>query len=400
MDSSLNNNSRSIQRAKKEYNNIRENEAFNKTYYNRSDGLAAPPHTICLSVNSNCFMKCKMCDIGTANSRQNNSFDSNFFSFKYAKTEKYKETSLCHLKAIIDEVAPSNPIIKTNFVEPLLYGNLRELAEYIKRKKLKYYTITNGWTLKKHAHWLAEFCDLVRVSLDGIEEVHDTIRGKKGAYSHAMEGLKELIQEKHRKGSETPIVGVCYTISNYNYFNLYGFMEALDRENLLDDIYINFNHLLYTTQWEIDETIKCSTLFTELKCSSLDKVALKKINIDKLKREIEKLYVRFPKERYHYYFSPWLELDDIQPYYDPDIHMFAGTPCYLPWYAAQLDMDGNVNIYGHCILPNFGNAFKDGFFNAWNSPFARQSRLSLKSVGSFPGCNKCIGTLYPLRGRE
>ncbi|MGE4291023.1 MAG: radical SAM/SPASM domain-containing protein [Desulfovibrio sp.] len=386
--------------SRQEYETIRQREAQSKAYYERDDGVAAPPHTLCLSVNNNCFMSCKMCDIGTANASRMARLHENQFSDRYVQTRRYQELPFERIQDIVDEMAPFDPIIKTNFVEPLLYSRLRETAEYIKAKGLKYYTITNGWMLQKHAPWLAELADLVRVSLDGTAAVHDGIRGKKDSHARTIAGLKALVEAKRLAGRKRPIVGLCYTVSNFNYFNLLECMEGLEREGLLGEVYINFNHLLYTTQWEIDETRAASPLFVDLKRSSIDNIALLELRTDVLQGQIEALATRYPQSDYHHYFSPWLKNEDLEAFYDPATRMFPGTPCYLPWYAAQLDLEGNIGIYGHCILPNLGNAFDQGFMAAWNSERARQIRLELKQAGSFPACNKCIGTLYPLRGRE
>ena len=387
-------------KSRQEYTSIREREAANKTYYQRDDGKALPPHTICISVNNNCFMTCKMCDIGTANSTHMSKMRSNQFSDRYIRTRQYQELPLERIKALVDEMAPHKPIIKTNFVEPLLYKQLKPAAEYIKMSGLKYYTITNGWVLEKNAPWLAETCDLIRVSLDGTASVHDVIRGKKGSFDRTIRGIKALIKAKKALGRDRPIVGVCFTVSNYNYNNLLDFMETLQSERLLEDLYVNFNHLLYLTEWEIERSKAVSNLFEDLKRCSVDDIVLEELDIPTLKQQVETLYERFPQTDYHYYFSPWLESQDLDTYYDPDEAMFPDTPCYLPWYAAQLDIEGNMGVYGHCILPDFGNAFEDGFMNAWNSARACEIRKELKKSGSFPGCNKCIGTLYPLRGRD
>ena len=169
-----------IEQSKKEYLAIRRREAENKAYYDHPDGIAAGPHTICLSVNNNCFMRCKMCDIGTAN--RSKSKGGGAFAKRY-HGKKFREFSLERIRSLLDEVVHFSPTIKTNFVEPLLSQNTREIAQLVKEKGLKYYTITNGWLLKKNAVWLVELkTNLVRISIDGTAEVHDAIRGISGSY--------------------------------------------------------------------------------------------------------------------------------------------------------------------------------------------------------------------------
>ena len=79
--------------------------------------------------------------------------------------------------------------------------------------------------------------------------------------------------------------------------------------------------------------------------------------------------------------------------------MFKGQPCFLPWYIAQVDIDGDVTVRGHCALPAFGNLMERDFMSVWNSEHAMGLRNYLKTNGTMGVCNKCIGTLYELRGR-
>lgn len=387
--------------AKQEYSWIREREARNKARYEQGDGTAALPHTICLTVNNNCFMRCKMCDIGATNREQNLDADANMFSEKYGNTGKYAEFPIERLKALVDEVAHDAPIIKTNFVEPMLYSGIEEIARYVKSKGMKYYTITNGWQLKKNAEWVVDAeIDLLRVSLDGSRDMHDGIRGVNGSFDRTVEGLKEIIELKKRNGVEAPVLGICYTISDSNFDHLLDFMDCMEAEGLLqEDVYVNFSHLMFTVPWEAEETIALSDTFAHLKKSSIDSIDFSKLDTAVLADQIRGLKSKY-EGKYHYYFTPGLNPDDVGEYYDPDARMFPGTPCYLPWQAAQIDMHGEVNIYGRCILPSFGNIMEQSFEDVWNSPVAQQLRKDLKEAGSYPGCNRCIGTLYPLRGRD
>ena len=387
--------------SRQEYQDIRRREAENKKWYARSDGRAAMPHTICLSVNNNCYMRCKMCDIGATNEDRRRGLDQGYFSDRYRREGRYLEFPLERLKELVDEVAPKGPIIKVNFVEPLLYKGLEEFAGHVKRRGLKFYTITNGWLLKRHARWLAELpADLIRVSLDGPEDVHDDVRGIRGSFAKTMEGLHELIRSKADGKQSPPILGLCYTISSYNYDRLVEMMDLLDREGLLEHIYVSFNHLYYTTPWEVERTRGAADMFQDIKPCSMDHAAFERMDVECLSGQIAQLRRKYDSKRYHYYFSPQLELDDLASYYDPNQWMFPGTPCYLPWYAAQISIDGEVGVWGHCMLPSFGNVMEHGFDEVWNSEKAQAVRLELKAAGSYPMCNKCIGTLYPLRGRD
>jgi MoaA/NifB/PqqE/SkfB family radical SAM enzyme len=388
-------------RSREEYMAIRERERQNKAMYCEGSGLALAPHTICLSVNNNCFMSCKMCDIGAANSGRLSEVEQGYFSRRYAKHRGYVEFPFDRIKDLVDEMSPYSPIFKTNFVEPLLYRRIRDVAEYVKGKGLKYYTITNGWTLARHVPWLIELeADLVRVSLDGVPNVHDFIRGRPGSFERTLSGITELLKQRDRRGQFAPILGICYTISNFNYFNIVDFMEYLRLQGILERVYVNFNHLQFTTPWEVAATKAESEYFDHLCECSLADVVFSDIDVAVLETQLHTVAERFDQEKYHYYFSPWLQAADLSDFYSPEKWMFPRTPCFLPWQAAQIEIDGSLGVYGHCILPTFGNIMESSFMEVWNSTAAAKIRTDLKRNGSFPACNRCIGTLYPLRGRD
>ena len=132
-----------------EYQEIRSREEANKQFYTRPDGVSAPPHTLCISVNNQCAFKCQHCDVGIVNRAKDNSLiGEKFFSSRYQKTGEFNLFPLDRIKDLVDEMAPHGPIIKTNLMEPLLYPDLPEVAKYIKDAGLKFHTLTNGWKLK------------------------------------------------------------------------------------------------------------------------------------------------------------------------------------------------------------------------------------------------------------
>jgi len=385
---------------KNEYLEIRAREKANQISYRRRDGLADPPHTVCLSVNNNCFMRCRMCDIGVSN-RERGGGEASLFSSRYKEGDAYQEAPLEDLKRIVDQVARFGPVIKPNFVEPLLYKPLPHLADYVKSKGLKFYTITNGWLLRKQADWLTELpADLIRVSLDGPEAVHDGLRGMKGSYRRVMDGLEAVLARKKGGPQSRPLLGLCYTISDHNYKFLKEFMDGLHKNGLLPWVYVNFNHLFYTTEWEVAASRRQHEMFKELKTCSVCQASPQKVDTAALAEQIRLLGESYDPEQHHYYFSPRLTPDDLAPYYDPDAVMHPGAPCHLPWCAAQVSITGELGVFGHCILPSFGNVFAQGFEEAWNSQTTRAIRRGLQEMGSFAGCNKCIGSLGPLRGRS
>ena len=77
--------------------------------------------------------------------------------------------------------------------EPLLR---RDLPQILEESSKRFYTsiVTNGWLLKERIREIEDYLDHLFVSIDGIGETHDKIRGVSGSFDRAVEGIKESVK--------------------------------------------------------------------------------------------------------------------------------------------------------------------------------------------------------------
>ncbi|EQD45680.1 radical SAM domain-containing protein, partial [mine drainage metagenome] len=75
--------------------------------------------------------------------------------------------------------------------EPLLR---RDLPEILAESHRRFHTsvVTNGWLLRNRVDDLVPHLDMLFVSLDGIGELHDRLRGIPGSYARAVEGIRSV----------------------------------------------------------------------------------------------------------------------------------------------------------------------------------------------------------------
>ncbi|HZW55748.1 MAG TPA: PTO1314 family radical SAM protein [Nitrososphaerales archaeon] len=73
--------------------------------------------------------------------------------------------------------------------EPLLR---RDLPQILAESHERFYTslVTNGWLLKERIREIGEHLEYLFVSLDGIGSLHDELRGIKGSFDRATNGIK------------------------------------------------------------------------------------------------------------------------------------------------------------------------------------------------------------------
>src|SRR5437773_8058850 len=164
-----------------------------------ADNLPMPTF-VQLRVTNLCNLRCKMCgqwgDSGI--------YRADGFSDSATDGEKERnriqeligakrQLALADYVKLLDELAPSRPIISLFGGEPLLYPEILPLVREIKSSGLTCTVITNGGRLERYAKELVEAgIDSIAVSIDGPPDVHDRIRGQKGSFEAAAAGVRAV----------------------------------------------------------------------------------------------------------------------------------------------------------------------------------------------------------------
>ncbi len=108
------------------------------------------------------------------------------------------ELSLDEWKGILDEIKSEYdghlPQINVTGGEPLLYPHFEELMTYAKSLGFRWGMTSNAVLIDRGCAKMLERSGMrtISVSIDGLEDTHDRLRGKKGAYRLAMEGINNL----------------------------------------------------------------------------------------------------------------------------------------------------------------------------------------------------------------
>lgn len=149
------------------------------------------------------------------------------------------ELTTSEARRFIDDLADFQvPVLLFSGGEPLIRPDFFELAEYAASKGIRPTLSTNGTLITREAAGKIKEIGVgyVGVSLDGLREINDKFRGRKGAFQAAMEGIRNCVAVGQR-------VGLRFTINRHNYEeldNIFDFIEAekIDR--------VCFYHLVYS----------------------------------------------------------------------------------------------------------------------------------------------------------
>lgn len=345
-------------------------------YYLDPSGRSAYPSEVYICINNKCDMRCKMCDVGQR--QECSSF------YKNLMTPSEEQLTLDDFKKLIDDVAGFKPIIHINGTEPLLYKDLLEFIEYTGATGLSCGITTNGSRLHKLAERLVEAgTKKICVSIDGPPEVHDSIRGVPGTFNRAYNGLKKISEIKKETERKYPKQHIEYTISDYNYMCLeetVSLLQGLDLDN------INFSLLDFRTNEMVK---KHNQLYPEYPATETctSGVSIESIDIKVLAEEIKKIKMKHTNVS----FSPDLDPHELDLYHRKPEIFLRGRKCMVPWWATQINSNGDIVPFARCLNVVLGDIKKKSFKDIWNDEPYRAFRRALRCAKAFPGCTRCIG---------
>ena len=160
-----------------------------------------PPIFVAWDITYKCNLDCFFCDRQTLYHDKVN-----------------KDLGLSKAKMVVDNLADADVMtLGITGGEPLLRNDLEELAKYAKDKGLIVTLSTNGTLVtRSRAQRLVNSFHSISVSLDGLADTHDRIRGKKGTYDKAIQGLKHLTTTNPRACA----IGVNFVLNKFNFQEL------------------------------------------------------------------------------------------------------------------------------------------------------------------------------------
>jgi len=142
-----------------------------------------------------------------------------------------EELSTDEGKMLIDQLAEfGSPVLILSGGEPLMRGDIFELARYGTEKGLRMAMGTNGTLIDDEVagHLADSGVVSVAISLDSAKpETHDSFRGVKGAWEKAIEGTKACLRHGIQVRFNT-------TVTQANFHEIGDILELAERLGILD----------------------------------------------------------------------------------------------------------------------------------------------------------------------
>ncbi len=168
------------------------------------------PQFISFTVTNACNLRCKMCGQWS---------ESGYIKNKTGVSSH--QLKLDEWKKLVDEISQH----KIRFIlvrggEPFLYPGIIELLEYINSKGIFVSIDTNGTVCEEYIPDLLRIGNMhITFSVDGPEQIHDSVRGMNGSFNKIKENIL-LFNKMERETGKKISKSICFTISKYSYKGL------------------------------------------------------------------------------------------------------------------------------------------------------------------------------------
>lgn len=266
--------------------------------------------------------------------------------------------------------------------EPFLHPEIWEIVRAIKERGFYCIINTNGVLLEKNIdNIINSKLDMLIVSIDGPQKIHDEIRQVNGTFKRIERGLKALKNKARPKPHI--VINSVITESNYRYLKqIYLLKEGLGADN------IEFQLMTFYSQQEIQIYKKLyHHYFKHIPCSA-DTFPLSQgdINLDILIQHIQEIKnLNDPQVR----FFPYI-LNTPQDFKNYFVHPSAINFTHCESIEKTLWIEANGDVIPCSNFPDFvvGNIYTDSFEAIWNSKKLTMFRRCLRKQ-LFTICYRC-----------
>ncbi len=324
----------------------------------KTDKIYSMPIVI-LMPHSRCNCRCVMCDIWKANKNK-------------------KEITLEDLRPHLETFKKLNvKWVALSGGEALMHSNLWVLCRELKKMDIKISLLSTGLLLHKNATDILENCDDVIISLDGSEEVHNTIRN----IPNCFEKVKINIAAMRSANPDFKMTGRS-VIQRLNYKDFPNIIKAAHE--------LQLNEISFLPADVSTSAFNREQIWGDERCSE---IALSPNEVEELKQIIEQLIIDFKADFDNGFISESREkIRNIYRYYGAinGSNAFPEVSCNAPWVSTVIESNGDVHP---CFFfPKIGNIKEQKLEDILNSPQAIALRKSL-DVKKHPTCQKCVCTL-------
>ena len=304
-----------------------------------AERLRIPKDVVRMDINSNCNVRCIMCNQGQA-------------------CDEKGVMSLEQFKSIMDTFAPNIRMLYLSCAyEPLLTPNFTQYLRYAKIKGIPYVSFcTNAMLMdeKVISQLVASQVDEVIISFNGFRE-EDYNRIMKGSdYQKVCDNIKQLNDRKRAKHVVKPRIRLNTILLKSNVLHLEAMLRFLI-DYQIDTI--QFRELVvYENQNDPEEVQK--ELLANLSVDAYQDIATNIHEMVKLMRDLGKEVILPTSFDPKYPVSPKAEIQGDEQSVSIQKQHGQKKSCSIPCFSKWIDWTGNIRVCGYDEQGIIGNALE------------------------------------------
>lgn len=244
--------------------------------------------------------------------------------------------------------------------------------------------------LPKYAEQLVESgLDKLLISLDGMADAHNHIRGVQDSFERAVEGIRRVTEHKKKTGAKITLAANM-VLCNLNYTELDEYVGYLSGIGVEQFVFSYFNYVTsemsekHNRKWGNKYPMTAMSLSGGIDYGNIDPGVLDG-QVSLIKNKYKHLSISF---------LPHLKSpEEIDIYFHKSFELVTYDRCFIPWVAATVMPNGDVTGICRCFNLIFGNVNEQPFAEIWNGPGIRDFRKNLRRQKSFLVCSRCCGLM-------
>lgn len=326
-----------------------------------------PPEMLTMFVTDRCNLKCRQCHYAHTDSP---GYQLNHVGMMDPKI----------FRKVMEEI-PEGPLVSITGGEPLLHPEITTLISEAKKRGRICSITTNGWLLERKAELLRDAgLDILIVSVDGLKDTHNRIRGER-SFERLRDGLAAVLRLPNR-----PLTFVAIAISDMNYDKLIPVYEQALKWGVDG---MNINHLWLQTDTMSEAYNQRFSIFPA------DQVAWdvqpERIDVTRLADDITTIRRRNWGARFLLSEAPYLNREEIAAWYQqPEQPVKYKTVC-CGWTRLKVWADGKVKPCRGWVV---GDVTQQHVMEIWNGRGYQDFRRTLAEHGMLPICTRCCWIAY------
>jgi Fe-coproporphyrin III synthase len=311
-----------------------------------------------LNVHTRCNCRCVMCDI-----------------WKRETSDQMRAQDLERHRASLANLGVRQVVLTGG--EPLMHSDLAALCNFFREQQIHLTLLTTGLLLYKRAEDVATLFDDVIISLDGPQEIHDSIRRVSGAYNLIHKGVTAV---RHHSPSLPITCRTTVQKANHHYLR-----QTVDAAKAL-----GLNSISFLAADLTSEAFNRPLIWPGEK---QNQIGLNSEEVKVLEDEIEQLIREYEAEIHGKYIAESAsKLRKISRRFREHLGQLSpqAPVCNAPWVSAVVEVDGSVRpCFFHRAVGSIASSTLE---EVVNGEAARMFRKSL-SVGENPTCRRCVCSL-------